>query len=121
MFSNRCLEMKIASLSFCGPARTRIKLRGPSQNERESRLTSLGSTRFAYWLRLTKEPCPTQEDIEMNRIIIFCLASFLICSLTPTAKDKIDTEADADTQTSRGHGTVMFFNNSQGFVFNNND
>ncbi|MDA7859064.1 hypothetical protein N9B31_00920 [Mariniblastus sp.] len=60
----------------------------------------------------------------MNRIIIFCLASFLICSLTPhtaTAKDKIDTEADADTQTSRGHGTVMFFNNSQGFVFNNND
>ena len=60
----------------------------------------------------------------MNRIIIFCLGCFLICSLTPhtaTAKDKIDTEEDADTQTSRGHGTVMFFNNSPGFVFNNND
>lgn len=60
----------------------------------------------------------------MNRIVVFSLACLLICSLTPlnaNQQNKTDAKANAETQTSRGNGTVKFFNNSKGFGFISND
>lgn len=60
----------------------------------------------------------------MNRIAIAGLGCLLICFLpTPStfAQDKTDTNATTDSPTTRGNGTVKFFNNSKGFGFISGD